>query len=74
VVGVGNKISSDETVDESKHRVLHGADSIKMPAVTNGMFRSVYCVRGIGAHDPEKINVSFKIQTAEISLTVWYLG
>jgi hypothetical protein len=58
VVGVGNEITSDETVHESKHRVLHGADSIEMPAVTNGMFWSVNCVRDIGAHDPEKINIS----------------
>jgi len=58
VVGVGNEISSDETVDKSEHCVLHGADSIKMPSVTNGMFWSVNCVRDIGAHYPEKIHIS----------------
>ena len=54
MISVGNKIACNKTMHQSKHRVLDGADGIKMPAMTDSMFWSINCMWEVGAHDPEK--------------------
>ena len=54
MVSVCNEVASDKAVDQAKHGVLHGANGVKVPTMTNRMLRCVDGMWKIGAHDSKK--------------------